>query len=188
MKKDTEKLSVEGYLFYTEKDAQTAPTEIQKIEYLEARIDYSAPDTINYIYEKAIHERIFRTPVGLGYLQKLREYLLAQPGAEPETIMDIPLYTTFDSEIRSQTEPARARIAPSKKKDADKTRFMISVILNVMLAAAILCMFYISYSSEQPNILNYERALIDRYAYWEQQLTEREQVIREVEKNLQIGE
>ena len=62
------------------------------------------------------------------------------------------------------------------------------MILNVMLAAAILCMFYISYSSEQPNILNYERALIDRYAYWEQQLTEREQVIREVEKNLQIGE
>ena len=92
MKKDTENLSVGGYLFYTEKDAQTARTEIQKIEYLEARIDYSAPDTIRYIYEKAIHERLFKTPVGLEYLKKLREFLLSQPGADPENIIEIPLY------------------------------------------------------------------------------------------------
>ncbi len=74
MKKDTTNLSVGGYLFYTEKDAQIARAEVQKIEYLEERIDYSAPDTIRYIYEKAIHERIFKTPVGLGYLKQLRDF------------------------------------------------------------------------------------------------------------------
>ena len=188
MKKDTENLSVGGYLFYTEKDAQTARTEIQKIEYLEARIDYSAPDTIRYIYEKAIHERLFKTPVGLEYLKKLREFLLSQPGADPENIMEIPLYITYDGEIRNRTEPTRSRIAPHKDKDMEKARFTISVILNVMLVVAILCMFYISFSSEQPNIFNYERALINQYASWEQELTEREQVIREKEKELQIHE
>lgn len=188
MKKNMGNLSVGGYLFYTEKDAQTARTEIEKIEYLEARIDYSAPDTIRYIYEKAIHERIFKTPVGLEYLKKLREFLLSQPEADTENIIDIPLYVTYDGEVRGRTEPARSRIASHKKTDGEKARFTISVIVNVMLVLAILCMFYISYSSEQPNIINYERVLLNQYASWEQELTEREQVIREKERELQIRE
>jgi len=188
MKKDAGELSVGGYLFYTEKDAQIARAEIQKIEYLEARIDYSAPDTIRYIYEKAIHERLFKTPVGLQYLKKLRDFLLAQPGTEPGSVIDIPLYITYDGEVRSHSEPARTRITPSKKKDGDKSRFILSVILNVMLVVAILCMFYISYGSEQPNIINYERAITNKYASWEKELTEREQAVREKEMELKLNE
>ncbi|MCI8530788.1 MAG: hypothetical protein HFH82_16950 [Lachnospiraceae bacterium] len=188
MKKDSDNLSVGGYLFYTEKDAQIARTEIQKIEYLEARIDYSAPDTIRYIYEKAIHERLFKTPVGLGYLTQLREFLLSQPGVDPKSIIDIPLYIAYDGGVRERTEPARRRVAPPKERDFEKGRFIVSVIINVLLALAMLSMFYISYSSDQPNVINYERALIDKYAYWEQELTDREQLIRDREKELQMSQ
>ena len=45
--------------------------EDMKIEYLEARIDYSRPEVILQIYENAIQERIFKTPVGLFYLKLL---------------------------------------------------------------------------------------------------------------------
>jgi len=188
MKKDEEELVVGGYRFYTEKDAQLARAERKKIEYLEERIDYSAPDTIRYIYEKSIHERIFKTPVGLEYQKKLRDFLLAQPEVKPESIMEIPLYMTYDGELRSHTEPARARVTPAKQKDTDKNRFIISAILNVLLILAIIAMFTISFKSEQPNIFNYEKALVDKYASWEQELTEREQMIREKEKELQIRE
>ena len=34
---DNEKLSVGGFLFYTERDAQLAAVELKKMEYLEAR-------------------------------------------------------------------------------------------------------------------------------------------------------
>ena len=40
MEMDKESLSVGGYRFFTEKDAQLARAEEQKIEYLEERIDY----------------------------------------------------------------------------------------------------------------------------------------------------
>ena len=183
-------LSVGGYLFYTEKDAQLARAEEQKIEYLEAHMDYSLPDSIRYIYEHTIQERLFRTPVGIRYLQKLRDFLLAQPGVEPGSIMDIPLYMTFDGELREYAAPARERVVPSRKKDRDKekNRFTLSVILNVLLVGAIIAMFYISYVSEQPNVINYERALTSKYASWEQELTEREQVIRETERELKINQ
>ncbi len=190
MNSENNTLSVGGYLFYTEKDAQLARAEEQKIEYLEAHMDYSLPDSIRYIYEHTIQERLFRTPVGIRYLQKLRDFLLAQPGVEPGSIMDIPLYMTFDGELREYAAPARERVVPSRKKDRDKEKncFTLSVILNVLLVGAIIAMFYISYVSEQPNVINYERALTSKYASWEQELTEREQVIRETERELKINQ
>ncbi len=190
MNSENNTLSVGGYLFYTEKDAQLARAEEQKIEYLEAHMDYSLPDSIRYIYEHTIQERLFRTPVGIRYLQKLRDFLLAQPGVEPGSIMDIPLYMTFDGELREYAAPARERVVPSRKKDRDKekNRFTLSVILNVLLVGAIIAMFYISYVSEQPNVINYERALTSKYASWEQELTERERVIRETERELKINQ
>ncbi|MGN0401932.1 MAG: hypothetical protein ACI4HQ_06680, partial [Acetatifactor sp.] len=100
-----EKLSVGGYLFYTEKDARLAEAEQKKIEYLEARIDYSRPESILTVYEKSIRERIFRTPIGFDYLQKLRNFLLEQPEIAPESVADIELYCTFGGDIRSNSSP-----------------------------------------------------------------------------------
>lgn len=181
-------LSVGGYLFYTEKDASLARIEEQKIEYLEARMDYSAPESIRYIYEKAIQERLFKTPVGLRYLKQLQDFLISQPQIAPDTVPEIPLYVAFDGELRERTNPARARIVPQKKKDKDKTRFTCSVLLNVLLVFAIVVMFYIAVTNEQPNIFNYERVLQNKYASWEQELTEREQAIREKELELKINQ
>lgn len=188
---DTEKakLTVGGYLFLTEKDAQLARAEEQRIAYLEERMDYSSPERIRNIYEKIIQERLFRTPVGQRYLEKLRGFLLSCSEIPPERVMAIPLYTPFDAGLREQTSPARERVAPSKKRDRDreKERFVISVLLNVMLVAAIIAMFAISFSSDQPNIINYERVITDKYASWEQELTQREQAVREKERELKIG-
>ena len=69
---------------------------------------------------------------------------------------------------------------------AKKSQLTISVILNILLALAMLAMFIISLNSDYPNIINYERAVTDRYAAWEQELTEREKVIREKERELMI--
>ena len=187
MDAEKNKLAVGGFLFFTEKDAGLARAEEQRIAYLEERIDYSSPESIRYIYEKTIHERLFRTPVGLRYLERLREFLLSRPEIDPATVMEIPLYVTFDGELREHPSPARERVAPSKgDRDRQKNRFTLSVILNVLLACAIVAMFYISYVSEQPNVINYERAITSKYASWEQELTDREQVIREKERELKI--
>ena len=167
---DNEERSVGGYLFYTDRDAKIAEAELQKIEYLEARIDYSRPESILLVYEKTIQERIFRTPVGL-----------------PEYVPDIPLYSTFGGELRSQGNPAKNRIKPSREKtEKQKQFFRISVILNVLLVLAIIAMFTITLKSDNPNILNYEKAITNKYAAWEQELTEREQRIRDKERELHI--
>ena len=45
-------------------------------------------------------------------------------------------------------------------------------------------MVVVSTIGSAPTVFNYENILQNRYAQWEQQLSEREQVIREKEKEL----
>lgn len=178
--------AVEGFSFYTEKDARLAELERKKIDYLEERLDYSNPEKILQIYDKAIHDRIFKTPVGIFYLRQMQNYLMEQKQITPERIAPIPLYQTFGGELRFDKNPARNRIKVSDSQEKKASALSISIVLNLLMAAAIVAMFVIALTANQPNILNYERTLTNRYASWEQELTEREQLIREKERELKL--
>jgi len=180
--------TAEGFSFYTEKDALLARNEAKKIEFLESKLDYSNPTAILRVYEKAVQDRVFRTPVGLMFLKKLQTYLRGRHEIDPGAIAPIPLFHTYEEEIRAMDTPARVRVQPPKKKDQEKIGYRISVILNLLLVLAVLAMFWITINADQPNILNYEKALKNRYATWEQELTEREQNIRELERAIKVEE
>lgn len=177
-----------GFAFFTQNDVRLAEAEQRKIEYLEARIDYTRPESILHVYDKAIDEQLFKTPIGLMYLKKMQDFLLDQPQIDSERVKAIPLYDTFEDarKKRRQESEAAARERAVKRKEAMVVRFQISAALNVLLILAICAMFIIMLNSNQPNILNYERAITDRYSSWEQELTAREQVIREKERELDL--
>lgn len=187
-KKQTSALVVEGYSFLGEEDAKRAAGERKRIDYIEERIDYSKPESVLAIYRKAIQERVFKTPVGFRYLKDMQEFLMAQQQINVEDVPPIPLYQTFESTLREQMAPAHTRIQPSAKKKEKSQVLPVSIVLNIALAIAIIAMFIITLNSEQPNVLNYEKVLVNRYAGWEQELTEREQAVREKERQLSIEE
>lgn len=45
-------------------------------------------------------------------------------------------------------------------------------------------MFAIASGSDNPNIINYRNAIVNEYASWEQELTEREKAVRRKEAEL----
>lgn len=177
----TPQFIADGFAFFSNENAINAENEQKKVEYIEARMDYSKPERVLAVYEKAINEKIFKTPVGIYYLRDVQRYLKQQPGIDESRISPIPLYFGYESRSRERTNPVRQRVKPSQKQEKSNALPM-SIFLNVVLVIAIFAMFLITLNSEQPNVLNYERALKDKYAYWEQDLTEREQVIREKER------
>ncbi len=181
--KQAEKI-VSGFAFYSEKDAALAEQERQKIAYLDKRIDRTELESVLAIYKKALEDRVFRTPVGLEYLRELQGELKERQDELGEEIPPIPLWTNF-ADIREKTAPARRRIRPAPKEDKNTT-FRLSLIMNIVMIVAIIAMFVITLNSDQPNILNYERNLQDKYATWEQELTQREQTVREKERELHI--
>lgn len=178
----------EGYAFYSQKDAELATQERKKAEYLKAHMDFSDPESVLRIYKKAVNERIFKTPVGISCLKEIQLYLKGCEGIASEEIPAVPLYVSYENEVRENANPAKNRIQPSATKEKKKNGYTVSVILNIVLVIAVIAMFVITLNAEHPNILNYERALTNKYSNWEQQLTQREQAIREKELELKLND
>ena len=159
-------LEVEGLLFDTRKDADQARLELKKIQYLNENMNYSNLDKVQKLYDKMIDEKQFKTPIGWMYLLNLRQLLIKGDVSEEQ--------------LRQRVKPA------AKKKEPYKNRFMYAVVLNVLLAICVLAMFIIALKGETPNIINYKNNIINQYSSWEQELTERENAVREKERELNI--
>lgn len=182
-------VEAEGFLFLNGEDAALAEKERKQIEYLEKKLDYKNPEQVLSVYKKLIEERTFKTPVGMIYLKHLQNFLLNKAYIANDRISAIPVDEPCD---RSMPEP-RAKLksvqqAKIQKKEKQAARFKISVILNLALTAMIIAMFWMTMQSDTPNMINYKTALENKYATWDQELTEREQIVREKEKELKIQE
>lgn len=175
---------VEGYEFQSREDAELARQETKKVRYLESHLDYSDPENVLKIYKKAISERIFKTPVGYDYLYKIRQYLISQEGLGEE-VPPVALQNTFTLRLRENYTRPQKKVQEAKRKK-EKNWLPYSVLLNILLIFAVCAMFAIAKNGKTPNILNYEKAITNQYASWEQELTQRENAVREKEKELNI--
>lgn len=186
--------AVQGYMFSSQKDAMQAKTELLKIQKLEEKMDYNNPQMVYMVYKKALENRIFKTPIGYEYLRKLQT-MLTQSDKIKEPIQEIPIYQMYH--LRDSTNPIVERVKSDpklkEKKERERKRkeffpLRTSIFFNVLLAVLVLAMLYISTTGSNPNVLNYERSIQDKYATWEQELAEREAVVREKERELLLAE
>ena len=178
-------LIVEGYQFISENDAQKATMDASKIRLLETRAKLSRPVDIKAVYEKAIENKIFRTPIGWGYLMGLRKKLL-DSGFNENDLIPIPMDISFSRHSAIENLSVRQRIKPDKKEKNLEFKRIFPIVLNIVLALLVILMFVIAATSESDNIINYKRNITNRYASWDQDLKEREKAVRQAEKKLGI--
>lgn len=179
--------SAGGFLFTNEKECMDAEKEIKKIEYLEAKMNYSKANQVSKVYENLIKERVFRTQPGILYLKSLQDFLMSAEEIEKESVSPIPIFTIEAVELREKSLAVKETIKkPAAKKENKSSALPLSIILNILLLIAIVSMFGITLKSDQPNIFNYKEAIVNQYASWEQELTQREQAVREKEQSLNM--
>ena len=180
-----DKFIVGGYEFLSENDAQKASMDLSKIKVLEARVKASRPADIKAVYDKSIENKIFKTPIGWGYLIGLRQKLL-DSGFKEEDLISIPLNVSMSRHSALDTLNVKQMILPPEQKKTADFKTIFSLILNVVLIILVGVMFYITITGETDNIINYRKNITNRYASWEQELTDREKAVREAEKKLGI--
>ncbi|MBD5480918.1 MAG: hypothetical protein HDR15_00075 [Lachnospiraceae bacterium] len=187
MTTDREELVVEGYRFANMEDADLARLELEKIRAVESRLDYQNGEMVLSVYNRAVMNRTFQTPVGCKYLIKLRDYLLDTGVAKENELRAIPLQTQFSGKARNQ-EGRRQSAAASEEKERTVPiwSFRISLAVNVILALLVAGMFLIAMSGDNPNILNYKSKILNEYASWEQELRAREREVSGRERELGI--
>lgn len=185
---DRENLVVNGYSFGSWQDAQEAEAESHKTEYFKEKAAGRKAGNLLALYDKLLDEKVFKTPVGWEYLRQLREEIL-QSDIPAEQIRPIPLHTSFTYRPKEDIEKTaeRLRLGQREAKERRDLRFRISLCVNFLLAVLVAAMFLITLKSDHPNLLNYKNVVTNQYASWEQDLTERENKLREREQELQAA-
>lgn len=173
-------LQVDAFVFTTKEDTDRATKEKKQVDYLRSHVNMSSLENVKNLYEKANKERLFRTPIGLAFMQELYDILI-KGGVSEEEILPVFVQASFEQRLRPQTFSEKQNDLFKQKQEKLRNNFRTSLIVNIILVLAVIAMFIITIKSDNPNILNYETALQDRYAAWEQDLNERENALREKE-------
>ena len=124
----------------------------------------------------------------LGFLKELRDYLAETPGIREQELDTIPTEMLLqEAEVRNaKREKTADRARMEKKLIQVKKKLRISMMVNLFLILVSIGMLIVTLMSDQPNIVNYENKLIDKYAQWQQELEEREQAVKEKEQELEL--
>ena len=178
--KNEDRLLFDGYLYGNDEDVQLAKEEKKKALFIESKINYDDLQTTLKVYEKAIKEKIFRTPAGHEFLKKMRAEMIRR-GMPTEKICPIPLYQVYSKDV--ETRPIRI-FQVKESKDDSKEMLQKSVWLNIALVVLVIGMFLITMFGENTNIINYRYKIQNEYSIWQQELEEREAIIREKEAKM----
>ena len=178
--RNEERLIVDEYMYGNDIDAQLAKDEKKKAMFIESKINYEDVQTMLKIYEKAIKDKVFKTPTGHEFLKKMRKQMICQ-GVPEEKIIPIPLYQTYSQE--ADIRPVRV-FQVKESKDDSKDLLRKSLWLNLALIVLVIGMFCITMFGNNTNILNYRYKIENEYSIWQQQLEERENELREKEAQL----
>lgn len=202
---DRKDLIVGGFLFEDEDFAREAKNDLSKIEMLNSKLNYEYFDTIALVYDKAVDGQIFNSIVGECYLKKLQEFLIEHKDenieyvVKPIRVRAIPDKSKAVQINKNETEKSKSKFGETVTLENGKSmkvrvgqnkelkgKLRFSVILNFIMAAIIVCLFIITLTGSNENIINYKNAVANKYAQWDEELKERENIIREKEKELEI--
>lgn len=182
---DINKFLVDQYLFETEEEYELALSEKKKIQYIDEHADYRAAENVAMLYKKMVDTCMFQTPVGYAYLERLREFLV-RSGAKTENLPSIPVKAKLSSEDKAKLLNENVKLQELAEKSKKRSRITLTIC--VALVIVVIALFAIALTSKHPNIINYENALLNKYSAWEQDLTERENDIKEKELASEIDE
>ena len=177
---------VNGFLFSTTEETNAAKKEAKAVVYLEERLKGRSPEEAKSMYSQILDQGLFHTVVGYSFLKELQDSLRAGG------IGDLPPISVDKSTVVTKTFDVRPDAGSSPNPRLEQKLKNTRMQLKSMRAVAIVCMvmvvamFAITLTSKSPTIINYESKILDKYASWEQELSQREADLAARESELGI--
>mgnify|MGYP000008139212 CR=1 FL=1 len=196
MDKEVKKHMVGGYEFNTKEDAQLAKDELNAIKYVSAKTNTKDPKQVYNLYNKIIERKLFSTQIGMNYLKQLQTFLYKSSEIPNDKIQPIPINADTQEaldkrkeqiEFKSELRNLSIQVAKYRNnfiRAAPSALMERKVVLNIILVIVIIAMFVILKTSSNPNILNYEVTIQNRYAQWQQELQSEEESLKAREQEL----
>ncbi len=182
----SKELIVGDYMFSTLEEANVAKLELDKIQKLTEKLVDADDEMLFKVYNRSIEKNTFRTPVGLEFMKVLKKRLEKSRKIK-DNVLPIPVsVNNLEISEAKEKEDDIKKVRDDAKKYS--SFFKWSLFINAVLVIVIIALFVITGTSKNPNIINYENALIDKYSSWESELNQKEKDLRVKEKEIKDRE
>lgn len=162
-----------GYTFYSEEEYNEAKKENETIEYIKARTDLGRTDTVIALYNRLIDRKVISTVIGLDFLKRLRGLALKDEMVQASKLRDLPDISA------SQKPRVKEKKALTKTQRLERENIGLKIIV-IGLAVILIGMFLILLTGDlTPFKSIYEEQVMNEYAGWKQELTEKQKWIDE---------
>lgn len=178
-----ESLIVAGFVFSSYQEAQIAIREQKNVETIKARTDLSDAHVVFDLYQKLIERKMFQTMIGYSFLYELRQLLTQE-------------FEYLDSDLPSIVLPKRMEydkvgalnqgVLDSKVQRLLVVKKRLTVTVVILLVMIVL-MFVITALNPNVGYVNTENKILNKYSAWQEELEQRERVVREKEAELNIN-
>ncbi len=166
-----------GYTFDSEEALSEAKKEAEAIKYLRNKTDFENAGQVLSLYNRMIDRKMVNTPIGLDFLKELREAILKSEIATEDKIRPLP---ELQKPKKKPVPVKEKKVNPDQLQKLKKQNAGLKVALAGMIVIIIGMFVIVLTGKSSPLKSEYEKEILDKYAFWEQQLYEKEQWIRDM--------
>ena len=174
---------VDGFAFSKKEEYNLALREHRNIQSIKTKMNMQNKDSVLNVYNKLAGKGILVTPVGLSFMRELREILLVQFGME-ETELTMIKVANGPSEAKTKEQFTLEQVVKDNEKKAGTIRTLKIFLAGMIIV--IIGMFAINMFLPNSGYINTENKILNQYSSWEEELKQREAVVKEKEESLGI--
>lgn len=165
------KFTFMGHTFEDEKQLLLAKKEAEAIEYLRAKTDFNNGEMLIRLYHRIIDNKMMETEIGVDFLVEIRKRIIEMGIMKEEQLKDIPELKKRKAKKKAAEKKSRELLLIEKVKRQNA----VLVVVCLFLSALVIGMFVILLTGKRsPLAIRYEEELVNKYASWAQDLTQRE--------------
>lgn len=175
-------LTLKGYRFRSEAEYQDAKKELEAIEYIRAKTDLGDVQKVYKLYDKFNGKNTFHTMIGMEFMRELHDILIKSDEIASDKVEGI-IVSSYNEMNKIPTLDSNSK--ETIKIDLLKVRYKNLKIVTFFLVIVVIAMMIIAMKSEGFSTAKYEKEVQDKYAAWAEELTLKEQELKEREALLE---
>ena len=171
------KFIFKGHTFDEEKQVILAKKEAEAIEYLRSKTDFNNMNQLMKLYNRILDKNMMETVIGIEFLKEIRTMLLNSGVFTEEQIRPLPLLPEA-RKMKKRAEDQKRSRERILLEHAERQNLILKIVC-FFLSILVVAMFVITLSGKRsPLARKYEEQILNKYASWAEELTQREKSIR----------
>ncbi len=169
----------QGFTFRSEEELAEAKKEAEVVAYIRSQADLGNVKTVVKLYNRLIEKGTLVTTLGLAFLQELRSRAMESGMVTESSLHPLP-EPVKPERLQTEKKPSKEKkLLEYYKEKSKRLSFTVAV-----LCIVILILFAIRLFGTASPFADHEQKVLDRYAGWKEELTEKEEQLHRWENRL----